>query len=216
MFTGLVEGTGVVRDLRGEGGPRRIVIEAGPWCDGLRDGESIAVNGVCLTAVSVRGKVFEADLSPETLERTTLGRLRRGALVNLERALPVGGRLGGHLVQGHVDGVGRVLARWSEGDAVWMEVAAPPGVARYLVEKGSVAVDGVSLTVARVGPGRFTVCLIPHTCASTTLGNLEAGGEVNVEADVVAKYVERVATPYVHAGGAEEGPSVAPSEKADE
>lgn len=196
MFTGIVEGTGVVREVRAD----RIRVDGSPWLDGLVAGDSVAVSGVCLTAVAVRGSVFEADLSAETLRRTTLGRLQPGSTVNLERAVSPTGRLGGHLVQGHVDAVGRVLARWSEGGDVWLEVEAPAPVARYLVAKGSIAVDGVSLTVVDVRGGRFTVCLVPHTCATTTLGRLEPGVEVNLEADIVAKYVERLVTPYARRG----------------
>jgi riboflavin synthase len=196
VFTGIVEGTGVVRAARVWRDSVRLRVEA--TCDiaGIRVGDSIAVNGTCLTVTECTGGVFDADVTPETLARTTLGGLRPGDVVNLERPVAVGDRLGGHVMQGHVDGVGRVV-RWDpQGDAGWLEVDAPPSVARYIVEKGSVAVDGVSLTVAQREGSRFTVCLIPHTMSATTLGHLEAGAGVNLEADILAKYVERLLGPY--------------------
>jgi len=196
VFTGIVEATGTVRGIiRGERSAR-LIVEGGPCLDGVRVGDSIAVSGVCLTVARLDGPAFEADLSVETLRRTTLGRLGPGSAVNLERPLPVGGRLGGHVVQGHVDGVGTVCRSWRDGDAWWVEIASSPAVMRYVVEKGSVAVDGVSLTVASVSGDRFTVCLIPHTREVTTLGRLAPGAEVNVEADVLAKYVERLIGGY--------------------
>ncbi|HEV2284215.1 MAG TPA: riboflavin synthase [bacterium] len=202
MFTGIVEGMAQVREMRRDGRGARLVIDAGTAFDGepLRAGDSVAVNGVCLTAVTFEGGAFAADLSAETLARTTLGRLAPGTAVNLERPVPVTGRLGGHIVQGHVDGVGRVVALREAGgapdgeaEARRLEIAAPPDLARYIVEKGSVAVDGVSLTVAGVRGNRFGVALIPHTCDVTTLGSLEPGREVNLEVDILAKYVERLA-----------------------
>ncbi|HLW49269.1 MAG TPA: riboflavin synthase [bacterium] len=202
MFTGIVEGTARVREMRravpgrpaGTAGARLVldtdsVLDGGP----LRTGESIAVNGVCLTAVAVERGAFAADLSPETLARTTLGRLAPGAAVNLERPVPVTGRLGGHIVQGHVDGVGRVVALRDEAEGRWLEIAAPRDLARYVVDKGSIAVDGVSLTVAGMTGRGFGVALVPHTCAVSTLGSLEPGSEVNLEVDILAKYVERLA-----------------------
>ncbi len=210
MFTGIVEGTGVVRQIVTRERSARLTVEAGRFLDGARVGDSIAVNGVCLTVARVAGQAFDADLSAETLRRTTLGRLRPGVAVNLERPVALGDRLGGHLVQGHVDGVGTVRARRRDGDAWWVEIAAPPGVMRYVVEKGSIAVDGVSLTVAQVAGDRFTVCLIPHTCAVTTLGTLAPGRQVNLEVDVLARYIERLiasrdapAQPDVPASGAD-------------
>jgi riboflavin synthase len=196
VFTGIVEGTGVVRAVRAHDRAARLAVDAGDHLRGARIGDSIAVNGVCLTVAATAGTVFEADLSAETLARTTLGDLRPGDAVNLERPLAVGDRLGGHLVQGHVDGVGRVIGRRGEGEASYLDIAAPRSLARYIVEKGSIAVDGVSLTVAAVSGDRFTVCLIPHTCAATTLGTLGSGAAVNLEADVLAKYVERLIASY--------------------
>jgi riboflavin synthase len=200
MFTGIVEGTGVVSAVHTRDGSARLVVDAGKLLHGSRIGDSIAVNGVCLTVVATTATMFEADLSPETLERTTLGGLRPGSAVNLERPLAIGDRLGGHLVQGHVDGVGRVVVCRKEGEEWSLEIAAPPHVGRYVVEKGSIAVDGVSLTVAAASGDRFTVCLIPHTCVMTTLGALGPGAVVNLEADVLAKYVERLVAPYVTDG----------------
>jgi len=204
VFTGIVEATGVVRALSAADGAARIVVEAGAFLDGARVGDSIAVNGVCVTITRTGGPLFEADLGAETLRRTTLGQLRAGAPVNLERPLAVGDRLGGHVVQGHVDGVARVVERRQEGQGWWVEIALPPALARYVVEKGSIAVDGVSLTVASLTGERFGVSLIPHTCAATTLGGLREGAFVNLEVDVLAKHIERLAAPYLAAGRSEE------------
>jgi len=197
MFTGIVEGLAQVREMRRDGHGARLVIDAGAALNGeaLRAGDSVAVNGVCLTAVTFERGAFAADLSVETLARTTLGRLAPGTAVNLERPVPAMGRLGGHIVQGHVDGVGRVVALREETEARRLEIVVPPDLARYIVDKGSVAVDGVSLTVAGVAGNRFGVALIPHTCEVTTLGSLAPGGEVNLEVDILAKYVERLAGP---------------------
>ena len=200
MFTGIVEGIGRVREMHRDGRGARVVIEVAAALDGeaLRIGDSIAVNGVCLTVVAYDGGAFTADLSEETLARTTLRRLAQGAPVNLERPLPAAGRLGGHIVQGHVDGVGRVVALHQESEGRRLEITVPSALARYVVNKGSVAVDGVSLTVAgvasgrRPASGRFGVALIPHTCEVTTLGELEPGHEVNLEVDILAKYVEQL------------------------
>lgn len=196
MFTGIVETAGIVRALVHSDGAARLVVEAGDFLDGARIGDSIAVNGVCVTITRTGGPLFEADLGAETLRRTTLGQLRPGVRVNLERPLAVGDRLGGHLVQGHVDGVGRVLERRQEGQGWWVEIAVPAALARYVVEKGSITVDGVSLTVASAGAERFGVSLIPHTCEVTTLGHLQADAYVNLEVDVLAKYVERLVGAY--------------------
>jgi len=196
MFTGIVETAGIVRAVVPGEGAARLVVEAGAFLDGARVGDSIAVNGVCVTITRAGGPLFEADLGAETLRRTTLGHLRPGVRVNLERPLAVGDRLGGHLVQGHVDGIGRVLERRQEGQGWWVEIAVPAALARYIVEKGSITVDGVSLTVASTGADRFGVSLIPHTCAVTTLGHLQADAYVNLEVDVLAKYVERLVGAY--------------------
>jgi riboflavin synthase len=195
MFTGLVEGQGTIAAVHPQSGGTRLTVTA-PWLDDVAEGDSVAVNGCCLTAAEVTGDGFTADLVAETLRRTTLGRLAPGDTVNLERPLTAGARLGGHIVQGHVDGVGEVLAVTPAGDGAEITVGLDPGLARYVVEKGSIAVDGVSLTVAGTGPDRFTVALIPTTLAVTTLGARRPGDQVQLEVDVVAKYVERLLTPY--------------------
>lgn len=182
MFTGIVEKVGRVVRVQGD----RLVFR-GAWHD-LKTGESVAVNGVCLTVVEVADDIWSADVSPETRRRSTLGNLRVGDAVNLERALSLGDRLGGHLVQGHVDEVGTVVGVEREGEGLRMEIAV--FTPRYLAEKGSVAVDGVSLTVASLTPRGFSVVLIPFTLRETTLGKRRVGDHVNLEYDVLAKYVE--------------------------
>jgi riboflavin synthase len=177
-------------DWAAEGG--RLRVRASARLDGAQVGESIAVSGVCLTMAAVDADTFTADLAAETLRRTTLGALRPGDPVNLERPLRLDQRLGGHVVQGHVDGVGSVTAVRPEGDGRWMEIAPPAALMPYLVEKGSVAVDGVSLTIAGLGREVFAVALIPHTLEVTTLGRRRSGDQVNLEVDILAKYVERL------------------------
>lgn len=194
MFTGLVESIGVLR--RRSGGPiARVLVEA-RFEGALVLGESIAVNGVCLTVDRIAEGAFEADMSEETVSRTTLGGLALGARVHLERATPAGGRLGGHIVAGHVDGVGRVAGREARGEAVALGVKAPAAIAAFLAAKGSVAIDGVSLTVntVRGAPGEeatIEVMVVPHTLRCTALGDLRAGDRVNIEVDVLARYVAR-------------------------
>jgi riboflavin synthase len=209
MFTGIVEGTGTVVTLAVApgGAGARLEVEA-PWPAGaLAAGDSVAVDGCCLTVAATTPTGFAADLVAETLRRTALGRLAAGDRVNLERPLALGGRLGGHLVQGHVDGVARVLERRAAGPegsgrggpggrGEEVRVELPEALARYVVEKGSIAVDGVSLTVAGVGEGWFAVALVPHTLATTTLGERGPGDPVHLEVDVVAKYVERLVQPW--------------------
>ncbi len=185
MFTGLVEATGTL--VERAGGRMRFSC---PFAAELAVGESVSVSGVCLTVEERDAESFRITAVPVTLERTALGALSPGARVNLERAVPADGRLGGHIVQGHVDAVGTVAARGQDGDALLLVCGAPEAVMRYVVPRGSIAVDGVSLTVARRWTDRFGVALIPHTAAVTTLGALEPGAPVNLEADVVAKYVE--------------------------
>jgi riboflavin synthase len=197
VFTGLIEEAGRVADVRPTEAGARLAVAAGAVLDGLEVGDSVAVNGACLTAVEVTGEGFAVDCVAETLRRTSLGGLASGDRVNLERPMRLGDRLDGHLVQGHVDGVGTVRAARAEGDSTLLEVAPPPDLLRYVVEKGSIAVDGVSLTVAARLPDAFTVALIPHTMAVTTLGPQAVGRPVNLEVDVVAKYVESLAGPYL-------------------
>jgi riboflavin synthase len=204
MFTGIIEGTGTVVALAAaaDGSGARLEVEAPFLAGDLRLGESVAVNGCCLTVAEATGDGFGADLVAETLRRTALGGLAAGDLVNLERPMTLGGRLGGHLVQGHVDGVARILDRTAVGDGEEVRIELPAELGRYLVEKGSVAVDGVSLTVAGVGPGWFAVALVPHTLEVTTLGRRRPGDPVQLEVDVVAKYVERLVAPFTDRAGA--------------
>ena len=191
MFTGIVQELGsVVEVVPGEGGTRIRV--SASLTDGLREGDSVAVNGVCLTAVDAGADRFEADLSSETLARSSLASLEAGESVNLELPLRPSDRLGGHIVQGHVDGVGTVASVKDDGGAREVRFDIPPGLLRYVVEKGSIAVDGVSLTVAEVDERGFSVSLIPETLTRTTLGQAREGRVVNLEVDVIAKHVEKL------------------------
>lgn len=190
MFTGLIEATGVVRALAPVAGGQRLTIDTSLAAE-LAPGDSVATNGVCLTVVARDATSWSADLSPETLRVTGLGNLREGALVNLERPLAVGSRLGGHFVQGHVDGLGRIEAIVPEGEFYRLQISFPAPLAAYFIEKGSVAVDGISLTVAALGPSTFDVQIIPHTWTNTTLRALRPGATVNLECDMVGKYVLR-------------------------
>jgi riboflavin synthase len=190
LFTGIIEATGRIERRVPSGTGARLTIASDVPLPRLTLGESIAVSGPCLTVVSHRGRRFAVDVSPETLRRTTLGTVRPGTRVNLERALRVGDRLGGHVVLGHVDGVGRVEAIKPDGDWFAYRFSAPRALAPYLVEKGSIAIDGVSLTVFACKGGSFTVALIPHTLARTTLGERRPGDRVNLEADVLLKHIE--------------------------
>ncbi|MGH8874160.1 MAG: riboflavin synthase [Acidimicrobiia bacterium] len=190
MFTGIVESTGTVTDRVDSDGGIRLRLRA--RVDGLRVGDSVALNGACLTAAAVEEGGFWVEAVPETLRRTTIGEAAAGVAVNLERAMPASGRFDGHLVQGHVDGVGTVREVAPEGDGKRMRVTVPEGLRRYLVEKGSVAVDGVSLTVAEIHQEGFSVALIPHTLRVTVLGTRRPGDRVNLEIDILAKYVERL------------------------
>jgi riboflavin synthase len=192
MFTGIVEELGTVAGLVDLGEAARIAVR-GPLVTGdAAPGDSIAVNGVCLTVVDVEDGAFTADVMQETLDRSALGRLAVGDPVNLERAATLATRLGGHLVQGHVDGVGEIRSRQPSPQWERVTVALPPGLGRYVVEKGSIAVDGVSLTVSSVTADEFEISLIPTTLKLTTLGSKGVGEPVNLEVDVVAKYVEKL------------------------
>lgn len=188
MFTGIVEEVGIVKQaLR-----RKLSIAASKVVEGTIPGDSININGACLTVTEVGKDFFSVEVMPETLRRTNLGLLRPGDRVNLERALALGGRLGGHLVQGHVDAVGKVLSLIPEDEALLVRFAAPPEVMRYIVEKGFIAVDGVSLTVISHDLATFEVSLVSYTRRHTTLGGKQVGDPVNLEADIIAKYVERL------------------------
>ncbi len=193
MFTGIIQDVGQLHSLEARGGDLRLTIEAQRLpLQQARLGDSIAVNGVCLTAVQLQGPRFAADVSLETMTLTTLGSLVPGDAVNLEPALRAGDALGGHLVSGHVDGVGEVLTIVEDGRSWRMRFRVPPGLARYFARKGSVTVDGVSLTVNEVERDEFGVNLVPHTLAVTTLGGFKAGRRVNLEVDPIARYVERL------------------------
>jgi riboflavin synthase len=190
MFTGLIEAVGRVGQAAKTPTGLRITIRT-ELADALADGESVSVNGVCLTVAHREPDALSADIGPETARVTTLGRLQADQQVNLERAMAANGRFGGHFVQGHVDGVGTIRSVRVEGDARWIKVAFPPELAPFFVPKGSVAVDGVSLTVAALGEDHFDVMIIPFTWAHTNLGTLQAGSTVNLECDLVGKYVVR-------------------------
>jgi riboflavin synthase len=192
MFTGLIEETGRIRSVRGSGRSLHLTVGARLVLEGLGPGDSIAVNGVCLTVVRFDGDSFTADVMPETYNKTTLKDLPSGAVVNLERTMAVGDRFGGHIVQGHVDGTGSILSLVREEIAVWVTVGAGPEILRYMVPKGSITIDGISLTVVDVGPDRFQVSLIPHTVAMTNVQQHKVGDRVNLEVDILAKYVERL------------------------
>ncbi|MCG8401912.1 MAG: riboflavin synthase [Firmicutes bacterium] len=194
MFTGLVEEVGHLASLRRGADSARLKINAGLIMEGLAVGDSIAVNGVCLTAVSFGGSFFYADVMAETLAKTNLGELKPGDRVNLERALRLGDRLGGHLVSGHIDGVGNIAESEKHDIATLVTISAPPEVMRYIIRKGSVAVDGTSLTVVDFDPKSFIVSLIPHTAHATVLGEKKKGDRVNLEGDIIGKYVERWVT----------------------
>lgn len=188
MFTGIVEEVGIVRAQSQSG----LTVGAVAVLQGTRIGDSIAVNGVCLTVTTLGSGSFSVDVAPETLRRSNLGLLRPGAQVNLERALSLGGRLGGHLVQGHVDGTGKILSMTRKENSILVRIAAPMGVMRYVVEKGFIAVDGMSLTVSEYDRESFTISIIPFTFQNTNLANRRTGDMVNLEVDIIAKYVERL------------------------
>ena len=192
MFTGLIEGTGTLLRTDRHGTDARMIIRAHYAMEAQSLGESIAVDGVCLTAVSFQGSVFTADVSAETLSRTTLGRKSPGSSLNLERALRMGDRLGGHLVSGHVDGIGTLRDRFMEGRSLRLFFQIPEELSRYAIEKGSVAVNGISLTINGCDEGRFDVNIVPHTAKGTTVGGLQIGDEVNIETDLIGKYVEKM------------------------
>ena len=192
MFTGIIEELGRVRSIETRGDNARVVIEAQLVTSDIHEGDSIAVNGVCLTALDVKESSFAADVSRETLDRSTLGRLAAGAPVNLERSVTPVTRLGGHLVQGHVDARGKFLGATDHGGSWTVRIAYPPEIARYLVFKGSVAVEGISLTIAELTNDYFGIAIIPKTWEVTNFSHLRPGDEVNLEADVIAKYVERI------------------------
>lgn len=196
MFTGLIEEVGTVARLEGNARGAKLTVRCKTVLEGTRAGDSIATNGVCLTVTARTEDTFTADVMAESLRRSGLGTLRPGARVNLERAMPADGRFGGHIVSGHIDGTGTVRELAPEGEnAVWVTVAAAPALLRYIVEKGSIAIDGISLTVAFVDSRCFKVSIIPHTGAETTLLHRKPGDTVNLECDIVAKYIEKLMQP---------------------
>ena len=192
MFTGIIEELGRVHGIEQRGENARIVINGRVVTEGTRHGDSVAVNGVCLTALDIHDDSFAADVSGETMRRSTLGNLKPGTPVNLERAVTPTTRLGGHMVQGHVDARGRFISVESQGDSWTVRIGFPPEIARYLVFKGSVAVDGISLTIANLADDYFEVAIIPKTWEVTNLSHLKPGDDVNLEVDVIGKYVERL------------------------
>ncbi|MDD5093225.1 MAG: riboflavin synthase [Dehalococcoidia bacterium] len=192
MFTGIVEEVGQLKFA----GPGKLVIAARKVLEGTRLGDSIAVNGPCLTVTAIGNADFSVDVMPETLRRTTLGTLKPGDKINLERALALGDRFGGHFVQGHIDGTGKIVSFVPEGDAVIMKVSAPPQITRYAVEKGFVAIDGISLTIVECDAHSVSVSLVTYTQNNTTFADKRPGGLVNLEIDIIAKYVEKLAGKY--------------------
>jgi riboflavin synthase len=192
MFTGLVEELGRIGSIEHVASGARLTVAAELVTSDIRDGDSIAVNGVCLTALDVGPRSFAAEVSPETLDKTTLGRLAEGSPVNLERAVTPQTRLGGHMVQGHVDGRGTFLSAIAEGDYWTVRIGFPPDLGRYMVYKGSVCVEGISLTIAKLDDITFDIAVIPKTWEVTNLSSLSPGDAVNLEVDVIAKYVERM------------------------
>ncbi|OPZ21689.1 MAG: Riboflavin synthase [Firmicutes bacterium ADurb.BinA205] len=195
MFTGIIEEVGTVKAVQHSGSNSFIRIEAKKVLEDVHLGDSIAVNGVCLTVTHFDSTTFQADVMNETLSRSSLGSLRNGSPVNLERAMAAGGRFGGHIVSGHIDGTGTVSDIRNDGIAVWYTISANADILRYIVEKGSIAIDGISLTVAKVTDNSFSVSIIPHTASVTILGTKKTGDIVNLENDIVGKYVEKLMKP---------------------
>jgi riboflavin synthase len=204
MFTGIIEETGTVRGIRLAGESGQIEIYARKVLEGTRIGDSISVNGVCLTVTSLSADSFTADIMSETVRRTAFRRCSSGEKVNLERAMPADGRFGGHIVAGHIDGTGEIASIHPEGNATYLTIRTSPDILRLVVEKGSIAIDGISLTVTTVENDRFSVGVIPHTGDETTLLSKRQGDTVNLETDIVGKYVERLLQPHTeqtNAGG---------------
>lgn len=200
MFTGIIEEIGTVRRIEHGAKGARLTIQANTVLEDTRIGDSIATNGVCLTVVSMTGDSFSADVMAESLRRSSLGTLQGGSPVNLERAMAANGRFGGHIVSGHIDGTGTIASQKREDNAVWVKIKPPAPLLRYIVEKGSIAIDGVSLTVAAVTDTDFSVSIIPHTGAQTILLGKKPGDPVNLECDVIGKYVEKLTAPHKTGG----------------
>lgn len=195
MFTGIIEEVGTVKEVCRNGNNSFIRIQAEKILSDVSIGDSIAVNGVCLTVTKLDSSIFQADVMNETLSRSSLGSLRTGSPVNLERAMSANGRFGGHIVTGHIDGTGTIINIKNDGIAVWYTVKASDNVMRYIVEKGSIAIDGISLTVAEVNKNNFSVSIIPHTAGQTILSAKKIDDTVNLENDIIGKYVEKLISP---------------------
>jgi len=204
MFTGIIEGLGAIAAIRPSGQGRRLTVDADFELTGSKVGDSLSVSGACLTAVRIAGRRFDADVSPETAAKTTFGAARVGERVNIERALRLSDRIDGHLVSGHIDGTGVIESRDTVGNVLVVTIGVAEDLARFMIVKGSVAVDGISLTINTLAPGRFSVCIIPHTAGLTTVGFKPKGARVNIEADMIGKYVERFLS-------ARQGPAAPPS-----
>lgn len=200
MFTGIIEEKGIIKNIRKNPASAVITIQAEKVLEGTKIGDSIAVNGVCLTVTGMGKDFFTADIMHETLRRSSLSAAIGGSSVNLERALQVGARLGGHIVAGHIDGTGKILGIREDDNAVWYRISADFKLLRYIIEKGSVAIDGISLTVAEVRTDSFSVSVIPHTRANTTLSGKRIGDIVNIENDCIGKYVEKLMPEKSHGG----------------
>jgi riboflavin synthase len=211
MFTGIIEGLGTISGIRPAGKGKRLSVEADFTLDQTKIGDSIAVNGACLTVINIRAKQFEVDLSPETLATSTFDQARRGDRVNLERALRLSDRIDGHLVSGHVDGIGLIKTKEKQGNAILVTVTVPEALTRYMIHKGSVAIDGVSLTINACDTNSFKVSIIPHTADITTVGLKQRGDAVNIETDMIGKFVEQ----FTRGKAAQDGEKTAVSSAID-
>lgn len=192
MFTGIIEEIGTIKSINSNGISSQLCISANKILEDTKIGDSIAVNGVCLTVTSIKSNLFTADVMAETLRRSNLGSLIPQSKVNLERAMPANGRFGGHIVSGHIDGTGTIAETKPEGNAVWIKIKCSDNLLKYIIHKGSITIDGISLTVAKVTDSDFSVSIIPHTAANTTLLQKKSGDVVNLENDVVGKYIEKL------------------------
>lgn len=192
MFTGIIEEIGTIKSINSNGISSQLCISANKILEDTKIGDSIAVNGVCLTVTSIKSNLFTADVMAETLRRSNLGSLIPQSKVNLERAMPANGRFGGHIVSGHIDGTGTIVETKPEGNAVWIKINCSNNLLKYIIHKGSITIDGISLTVAKVTDSDFSVSIIPHTAANTTLLQKKSGDVVNLENDVVGKYIEKL------------------------
>ena len=191
MFTGIIEGQAKVKQIQATQNGAVIFFEAPFVLEGFKIGDSIAINGACLTAVKIENNFFSVDVAPETLSLTTLGTLKEGELVNFERALKLNGRLDGHLVSGHIDGVGKIISKETKGNAILFRIEVNKELSYYMIKKGSVAIDGISLTINSLNINSFDISIIPHTLSLTTLNSKNIGSKVNIETDIVGKYLEK-------------------------